>query len=207
MTTTEFRTQALASDTPCEQRRRFGRPSAGSRTAADVCNPFRPGLATRWLSAGGSCQLGDPLAPAGRVLSARACSPSCAPVDSSRKLHKTKIRECARSTRGTRPTRTTGPLPHCHPSRLRPLAISTRSEAWKHTFGRLNPRSALPLVGDRERTGGTRLAITTMGKTRSSWGHNRAEVASWRRLVGGSEGGDPAIVLVACRACCARTRG
>ena len=71
-------------------------------------------------------RLGDPPASARRVLSARACSPSCATVDSIRKVHKAIIRECARSTGGTRPSRTTGPLPHCHPPRLRLLEISAR---------------------------------------------------------------------------------
>jgi hypothetical protein len=91
--------------------------------------------------------VGNHEAPACRVLSARACSPSRAPVDSFRRLHKAIIGECARGAGGTRAivmgtlggfpnppamvraerssaaphARATGPLPHCHPPRLRRL--------------------------------------------------------------------------------------
>jgi hypothetical protein len=71
--------------------------------------------------------LGDPQASVWRVLSARACSPSCATVDSTRKVVKARISECACSTGGTRPSRTTGPLPRSHPPHLRLLDISAQA--------------------------------------------------------------------------------
>jgi hypothetical protein len=94
---------------------------------------------------------GDPPASAWRVLSARACSPSCAAVDSPRKAQKATIRECARSTGGTRPTHATGPLPYCHPPRLRPLDVGIRlrqaAQPTRHTrIGTKSARSGLTIT-------------------------------------------------------------
>jgi len=109
--------------------------------------PSREGMGTRPGQPFQGVRLGDPQAPAWRVLSARACSPLRAPVDSIRNVVKAEIRECACSTGGTLPTHATArarakpegvagvgvgpecrrlPLPYCHPPRLRPLDTSAR---------------------------------------------------------------------------------
>ena len=84
-----------------------------SQSAGGFGNPQRAALSR---SLAHREQLGDPPATAWRVLSARACSPSCAPVDPIRKVPRAAISECACSTGGTRPSRTTGPLPRRHPA-------------------------------------------------------------------------------------------